>query len=454
MPPKPNPTPTITRFAPSPTGYLHMGGARTALFNHLFTKQNGGKAILRIEDTDKQRSTKEYETSIIESLKWLGLQYDETVKQSDREVIYKGYLKRLIDEGKAYISKETPVEPNDRTEVIRFKNPNKKVTFSDLIRGEVEFDTTELKDFVIAKSMEEPLYHLAVVVDDFEMGITHVIRGEDHISNTPRQILIQEAIGAPRPIYAHLPIILATDKSKLSKRKHGESVSVDFYRRKGYLPEAVINFLALLGWNPGNDQEIFSIDELIKIFDMSKVQKSGAVFNVEKLDWLNKQYIAKLSDADFADHSKAFIPEWLATSSPTFKRLLPLLREKISTFSEISDLFSGEGELRFVHDIADYPAGLLLWKKEPDAAKAREHLTKVKELLTAIQDKVAGQFTSEAIKGAIWPYAEANGKGNVLWPLRVALTGQEKSPDPFVSASILGKKETVIRIDSAMKKLT
>ena len=299
MPPKTNSTPIITRFAPSPTGYLHMGGARTALFNHLFTKQNGGKTILRIEDTDKQRSTKEYETSIIESLKWLGLQYDETVKQSDREVVYKGYLKRLIDEGKAYISKETPVEPGDRTEVIRFKNPNKKVTFYDLIRGEVEFDTTELKDFVIAKSMEEPLYNLAVVVDDFEMGITHVIRGEDHISNTPRQILIQEAIGAPRPVYAHLPIILATDKSKLSKRKHGESVSVDFYRRKGYLPEAVINFLVLLGWNPGNNQEIFSIDELIKTFDMSKVQKSGAVFNVEKLNWLNKQYIAKLSDADF-----------------------------------------------------------------------------------------------------------------------------------------------------------
>jgi glutamyl-tRNA synthetase len=341
-----------------------------------------------------------------------------------------------------------------RAEVIRFKNPNKKVAFFDLIRGEVELDTTELKDFVIAKSMEEPLYHLAVVVDDFEMGITHVIRGEDHISNTPRQILIQEAIGAPRPIYAHLPIILATDKSKLSKRKHGESVSVDFYRRKGYLPEAVINFLALLGWNPGNDQEIFSIDELIKAFDMSKVQKSGAVFNVEKLNWLNKQYIAKLSDADFADHSKAFIPEWLATSSPTFKRLLPLLREKISTFGEISDLFSGEGELRFVHDIADYPAGLLLWKKEPDAVKAREHLIKVKELLAAIQDEAAAsQFTAEAVKTALWPYAEANGKGNVLWPLRVALTGQERSPDPFVSAAILGKNESLKRIDTAISVL-
>jgi len=476
MPPKPNPTPIITRFAPSPTGYLHMGGARTALFNHLFTKQNGGKAILRIEDTDKQRSTKEYETSIIESLKWLGLQYDETVKQSDREVVYKGYLNRLIDEGKAYVSKEDLAaaeaagdrKADMRAEVIRFKNPNKKVAFFDLIRGEVELDTTELKDFVIAKSMEEPLYHLAVVVDDFEMGITHVIRGEDHISNTPRQILIQEAIGAPRPIYAHLPIILATDKSKLSKRKHGESVSVDFYRRKGYLPEAVINFLALLGWNPGNDQEIFSIDELVKTFNMSKVQKSGAVFNVEKLNWLNKQYIAKLSDADFADHSKAFIPEWLATSSPTFKRLLPLLREKISTFGEIADLFSGKigreagdgrsaGELNFVHAISDYPAEMLLWKKEPDAVKAREHLTKVKDLLTAMSnannEAPAGQFTSETIKSTLWPYAEANGKGDVLWPLRVALTGQEKSPDPFVSASILGKKESIERINEALEKL-
>ncbi len=440
----------ITRFAPSPTGYLHMGGARTALFNHLFTKQLGGKVILRIEDTDKIRSTKEYEASIINSLKWLGLDFDETVKQSDREIVYRGYLKKLIDEGKAYVSKETPVEKDDRAEVIRFKNPNKKVAFTDLIRGDIEFDTTELKDFVIAKSLEEPLYHLAVAVDDFEMGITHVIRGEDHISNTPRQILIQEAIGAPRPIYAHLPIILATDKSKLSKRKHGESVSLDFYRHKGYLPEAAINFLALLGWNPGTDQEVFGMDELTKAFDISKVQKSGAVFNVEKLDWIDRQYISKLSDADFIDHAKVFVPEWMLTSSPSFKRLLPLLREKISSFSDIAILLGREGELYFAHAIADYPADLLLWKKSPDASKAKAHISKTGELLGEIADDA---FTAPNIKNAVWPYAEANGKGDVLWPLRVALTGQEKSPDPFTSAAVLGKKETLARVDAAIKKL-
>ena len=318
--------PIITRFAPSPTGFLHMGGARTALFNHLFTKKLEGKVILRIEDTDKLRSTAEYEASIIDSLKWLDISYNQTFKQSEREEIYKKYLKKLIDEGKAYVSKEIPTEedlpagrhgkenPDFRSEVIRFKNPGKKVSFTDLIRGEITFDTTELKDFVIAKSLEEPLYHLAVVIDDFEMGITHVVRGDDHISNTPRQILIQEAIGAPRPIYAHLPIILATDKSKLSKRKHGEAVSLNFYRDKGYIPEAIINFLALLGWNPGTDQELFTMDELIKTFDISKVQKGGAVFNTEKLDWINRQYIAKMSEEDFILSIKKYLPEWINTT--------------------------------------------------------------------------------------------------------------------------------------------
>jgi glutamyl-tRNA synthetase len=442
--------PIVTRFAPSPTGYLHIGGARTALFNHLFTRQQGGKVILRIEDTDKARSTPEYERSIVNSLKWLDLEFDEAYKQSDREEIYKKYLKKLIDEDKAYVSKETPVEKGDRTEVIRFRNPNKKIQFADLIRGNIEFDTTELKDFVIAKSLEEPLYHLAVTVDDFEMGITHVIRGDDHISNTPRQILIQEAIGAPRPIYAHLPIILAPDKSKLSKRKHGESVSLDFYRQKGYLPQAIINFLALLGWNPGTDREVFDMKELISLFDMTKVQKSGAVFNTEKLGWIDRQYIAKLSDADFMEHSKLFVPEWMMTSSPLFKRLMPVLREKISAFGDIQGLLSREGELGFVNVITGYPAQLLLWKKSPDTAKARIHLVKVRELLSALPE---AEFSPESLKNALWSYAEASGKGDVLWPLRVALTGQEKSPDPFTSASVLGKEEALKRLDTAIAML-
>lgn len=276
-------------MAPSPTGNFHVGGARTALYNFLFARKNNGKFILRIDDTDQERSTKEFDKNILDGLSWLGLPYDELYRQSEREDLYKSYLKKMLNNNSVYISKEEPKE-GEHAEVIRFKNPNKKIVFDDLIRGQIEFDTTDLGDFVVAKSVEEPLYHIASVVDDLEMGITHVIRGEDGISNTPRQILIQEAIGATRPLYAHLPLILAADRSKLSKRKHGESVSLDYYRQKGYLPQAIINYLALLGWNPGTEQEIFTLDELIKVFDFSKVHKGGAMFDEKKLAWVNRKH--------------------------------------------------------------------------------------------------------------------------------------------------------------------
>jgi len=271
----------IVRMAPSPTGKFHVGSARTALYNFLFARKNDGKFILRIEDTDKERSKKEFEDDILEGLEWLGLKYDELYRQSERGEVYKSYVEKMLSQDLVY-------ESDDK--VIRFRNPNKKIKFNDLVRGEIEFDTTELKDFVIARSVDEPLYHLAVVIDDFESGITHVIRGEDHISNTPRQILIQEAIGAPRPLYAHLPLILAQDRSKLSKRKHGESVSLDYYREKGISPAAVINYLALLGWNPGTEQEIFTLEELIKVFDLSRVHKGGAIFDEKKLAWVNRKH--------------------------------------------------------------------------------------------------------------------------------------------------------------------
>src|SRR3989344_4101278 len=219
--------------------------------------------------------------NLFEILEWLGLKYDEFYRQSDRGKIHRTYIEKMLDDGSIY-------EAEDK--IIRFKNPYKKVKFNDLVRGEIEFDTTELKDFIIAKSVDEPLYHLAVVIDDFESNITHVIRGEDHISNTPRQILIQETISAPRPIYAHLPLILAPDRSKLSKRKHGESVSLDYYRNKGYSPEAMINYLALLGWNPGTEQEIFTLPELINVFDFSRVHKGGAIFDEKKLAWMNRKH--------------------------------------------------------------------------------------------------------------------------------------------------------------------
>ncbi|MEY4440711.1 MAG: hypothetical protein RLY49_337, partial [Candidatus Parcubacteria bacterium] len=274
------------RIAPSPTGNLHIGTTRTALFNYLFAKQNGGTFVIRIEDTDKERSKPEFEQNILDGLTWLGLTWDEFYKQSDRTEIYKNYLKKLIDDGFAYESKEEVTEEGQRDSVIRFKNPNKAVTFTDMIRGEITFDTTELGDFVIAKSIEEPLFHLAVVVDDHEMKISHVIRGEDHISNTPRQILIGQAIGATQPTYAHIPLILSKERKKLSKRDGATSLVE--YKNTGYLKDALINFLAFLGWHPEGDVEILSIEELISQFDITRIQKGGAIFDLEKLNWFNK----------------------------------------------------------------------------------------------------------------------------------------------------------------------
>jgi len=436
----------ITRFAPSPTGYFHAGSYRTALFSWIYARQNGGKFLLRIEDTDKERSKKEYEENIIESLKWLGLEYDEFYRQSDRTEIYKKYIKQLIDSGHAFVSDATKEEKG--SSVIRFKNPNKKVIFEDSIRGKIEFDTTELGDFVIAKNENEPLFHLVVVIDDHEMGITNIIRGEDHISNTPRQILIFEAIGAKPPQYAHIPLLLSANRAKLSKRDG--AIPVSEYRSRGYLREAIINYFALLGWHPSDDKEILSIDEIVKGFSLDRVQKSGAAFDEEKMKWFNRQYIQKLSDADFADRSQPFLPEWIVPKSDMFKKLIPVLREKVVILGDISTMLSATGELAFVRQLSDYPKESLLWKKNPDPLKASEHLKKAKEILNTLDSR---QFSAEQIKSAIWPYVEVNGKGDVLWPLRIALTGQDKSPDPFVSAALLGQEESLKRVQIALDKL-
>jgi glutamyl-tRNA synthetase len=435
----------VVRFPPSPTGFFHIGNARTFLFNYLFAKQNNGKIVFRLEDTDKERSKKEYADDIIENLKWLGIQPDfaTTVRQSERSDIYKKYLQKLIDDGKAYVSKEEVAEEGQRAEVIRFKNPNKKIIFNDLIRGNIEFDTTELKDFVIAKSLDEPVYHLAVVVDDFEMGVTHILRGDDGISNTPRQILIQEAIGAPRPIYAHLPMMLAPDKTKLSKRKHGEQVSVSYYREKGYLPEAVINFLALIGWNPGTDQEIWSMEELIKTFDITKVQKSGAVFNIEKLDWLNREYILKSpSEEQFLifdlEFSKTKWKKSVKAKDKIFmEKLLKIFTDRIHRWGEVREEIES-GEFDYLFQKPELDENKILWKGE-SKEEAKKHLEKISEILDD--------------KNKIMLYAEEVGKGNVLWPLRYALSGREKSPDPFTLIDTLGAQESKNRIENAIKAL-
>ncbi len=347
----------VVRFPPSPTGPFHIGNARTFLFNYIFAKQNKGKIAFRFEDTDKERSKDEYAKDIIENLKWLKIEPDfgYEIKQSDRKDLYKKYILKMIKEGKAYISKEEVKEEGQRDEVIRFKNPNKRIVFEDLIRGKIEFDTTELGDFVIAKSLIEPIYHLAVVIDDFEMGITHILRGEDGISNTPRQILIQEAIGAKRPIYAHLPLMIDIEKTKLSKRKHGEKVSMTYYRKAGYLPEAMINFLALVGWNPGTNEEFWDLKKLIDKFDIKKVQKKSGVFNLEKLNWLNREYILKTEEKIKLEKLKEEISKtrfkkyFKMQDSKFLEKLLAIFLDRIHRWGEISELIeSGEFDYLFL----------------------------------------------------------------------------------------------------------
>ncbi|MCK5060139.1 MAG: glutamate--tRNA ligase [Candidatus Pacebacteria bacterium] len=439
----------VTRFAPSPTGFLSLGNYRTALFNFLYAKQHNGKFILRIEDTDKERNKKEYERDIIESFEWLSLPFNEFYRQSERTDIYKTYLQKLVDEDKAYISKEE--KEGGRSEVIRFRNQGSTVVFNDIIRGEISFDTKELGDFVIAKSMEEPVFHFSVVVDDFEMGITHIIRGEDHISNTPRHILIQEAIGAPRPQYAHLPLILASDRSKLSKRNG--AISIKESRERGYTPEAIINYLALLGWNPGTEQEIFSIESLIQQFSLEKIQKGGAVFNEEKLNWTNKEYIRalpkeKLMNAIEERMSKT--GKFTGISRESLILLTPLITERIEKFEDITDM-AEKGELDWFFEEPQYifPESLV-WKKGSSRDEAKKHLQALSEILSTLSLE---EFTVEKIESIILPYADKEGKGNVLWPMRFALSGKEKSPDPFTLACVLGKEKTLTRLKKAANRL-
>ena len=450
----------ITRFPPSPTGKLQLGNARTALFNYLFAKKHGGLFYFRLEDTDPERSKEEFESDMTESLAWLGIKHDnkEVWRQTDRIEVYRGHLKKLVDIGHAYVSKESELsaeavpdfkspkrkEGEKRDEVIRFKNPNKVITFTDLIRGEIKFDTTELGDFVIAKSMEEPLYHFGVIVDDAEMGVTHVIRGEDGISNTPRQILMQEALGFARPIYAHLPLILAPDRTKLSKR-HG-AIPVSEYRARGYLPEAVVNYLALLGWNPGTEQELFSMQELIEAFDLTKVQKGGAVFNEEKMRWFNKEYLKKAGTDEFRKH----IPKQLLVekSELQIQAIAEMLLDRVSVFSDIEKEVAA-GEFDYLMKEPSYPKELLRWKKATSEPKS--HLEQTATLLEALPD---ASFTKSGVKEALITYAEKEGKGNVLWPLRVALSGKEQSPDPFTLTVTLGKETTLQRLQQALRLLS
>jgi glutamyl-tRNA synthetase len=427
----------VTRIAPSPTGEMHIGTVRTALFNYLFAKQHGGTYFVRIEDTDKARNKPEWVDAIWRDFSWCGLEPDAKYVQSANLERHKELLKKLVQEDKAYISREPKKDdPSQEVEVVRLRNPGAIITFTDLIRGEVTFDTTEHGDFVIARSIEDPLYHFAVVADDGDAGVTHVLRAEEHISNTPRQILILEALGFKRPIYAHFPLILAPDRTKLSKRKH--AASVEQYRAQGFIPEAMLNYLALLGWNPGGEQELFSLDELLKLFTFERMHKAGAIFDIEKFKWFNYEHLKRLSDEEYSKRLEDF-------SKQEFdERLVPLIKERAQTLAEAAELLK---EYDFITGVSYEPA-LLLNNGKIAKEDASKHLQAVQELLTGVASE---EFTAARVKDAVFPYADKEGRGAVLWPLRVALSGREKSPDPFTIASLIGKEETLARIAQALK---
>ena len=457
------------RFAPSPTGSLHIGAARSALFNWLYAKSEGGHFILRIEDTDRERSTPESEADILDGLSWLGLTWDELYRQSDRIGIYREYLKKLVDDGKAYYcfcSKEDleaerqsmavnglPQKYSGRCRslskeevgrkleagadhVIRFRVPEKEVVFRDIIRGSVKFDATLMGDIIIAKNLEEPLYNFANVVDDLLMDITHVIRGEGHLSNTPKQILLAEALGVESPQFAHLPLVLNPDRTKMSKRM--SDVALHDYRDKGYLPEAVVNFMAFLGWHPKEDKDVMSADELIKEFDLKRVQKAGAVFNIEKLDWLNGHYLSKLDTNIIVEAAKPFVPEsWQLTPE-----IVATVKSRIKKLSELPDL------VRFYFELPNYDADLLRWKDI-----SLEQVALNLESVLAVLDKTENaDYKHDVLEKRLAPLAPEGSRGELFWPLRVALSGSKTSPGPFEIMEALGKEESLKRVTAAIAK--
>ena len=482
--------PVRVRMAPSPTGPLHVGGARTALFNWLFARKHGGAFILRIEDTDKERSEKKYEHEILEGFSWLGLDWDEgplangnrlpgmdtkgeygPYRQSERTEIYKKYLEQLFQTGDVYYCYCTKDEleaqraaalaqgqapkysghcrnltapPEGRKpEVIRFKVPETTVEFKDLIRGKVSFDSALFGDVVIAKDMETPLYNFAVVVDDELMRISHVIRGEEHLSNTPKQILMQRALGFREPVYAHIPLILNADRSKMSKR-FGDTALLQ-YRDRGYLPEALLNFLALLGWHPSDDREMLSAKTLIQEFDLKRVQQAGAVFNQDKLDWLNREHLKTMSDQAIARLLVPFLErEKLPGDEAFLKKIAGVERGRASTLADFIELG------RFFFALPEYEPALLVWK-ESSAEEARAALHAVQAVLADIDPR---NFGREFLPNAVASVVGEKKRGVTLWPLRVALSGAKASPDPIEIMEVLGKEESLSRIARAIKNLS
>ncbi len=451
----------ITRFAPSPTGVLHFGSVRTAVFNYLFARANGGKFILRIEDTDLERSKKEFEESILEDMKWLGLEYDEVYRQSDRFDIYREYAQKLIDQGKAYYctcSKEEIIERNkkrginstrydghcrgntskpDKPAPIRFNTGDPEiVSFIDEIRGEISVKGDQIDDFIIMKSDGSPTYNFAVVIDDYLMGMTHIIRGEDHITNTVKQILIYEALGWKPPRFAHLPLIVEQGGRPLSKRLG--SMSVKRYRDEGYLPDALLNYTARLGWSYGNE-EIFTKEQLIKYFDLSKVSKSASAFDEQKLLWVNQRHI-KLHDIGkilvwFRQFVESAGLKWYQKfdDEKWLREAVEIIRQRARTLKEVYN------ELVMMVERPEIPDDLYDKLVKP-------HIEMVKKAIEEVEKFEGNDFRN--LEGQFRKISDEAGKKFVklAQAVRVLLTGSKISPSIFDVMNLIGKDETLARI--------
>lgn len=465
----------ITRFAPSPTGKLHIGGARTALYAYLWAKKNHGTFLLRIEDTDQARYQADAEASIIEGLRWLGLQWDgEIIHQSNRTAEYKKHADQLVAEKKAYYCfcspdvletmrqiqrkkgraprydkrclRLAPEEIALRLEkklprVIRLNIPEEgTVVLDDLVRGHIEFKTAELDDQVLLKSDGFPTYHLANVVDDHLAGVTDVIRGEEWIPSTPKHLLLYQAFGWQPPRFAHLSLFLNKGGGKLSKREGAQSLLE--YRTTGYLPAAVINFIAFLGWNPKTEQEIFSLEELVAVFDLHQVHTANPIFDTDKLDWYNGEYIKRMPLKNLVELCLPYLPA--DVNKAYAEQVIALEQARLKHIADITDYT----DFFFTNEL-HYETELLLWKKNT-AAETGRYLTEVLAELENITD-----WSQKNLEHTILPWIKQHGYGNgdVLWPLRVALTGQRASPSPFEVAAVLGQKRSCQRVQTAIERL-
>lgn len=479
---------TVTRFAPSPTGFVHVGSIRTALYAWLWARKNNGSFILRIEDTDKNREVDGSIDNIMSSMRWLGLDWDEGPEvdgpnapylQSQRLSKYREYAQVLIDKGYAYPDPYTTEELEafrlkaesekrpflyrehrpetfetwDGTKPLRFKTPViKRYEWVDAVYGNLSAGEEALDDFILIKSDGYPTYNFAHIVDDIEMSVSHVMRGQEFISSTPKFLSLYEALGLPTPIFATLPPIMAPDgKKKLGKRDGAKDVLE--YRNEGILPDAMINFLAFLGWNPGDDREVLSRKELIDAFEISRIQHSGAQFNEEKLLWINRQYLNKMSYEDQEEYILNFISNDIKSlphfSSEMLHKIVPLVIERISSGIDI-EMMCVNGDMDYFFKLPKLHVDLLNKEIKNDVSTIT-NLEKVIELLSTLSES---DWNKENIKNILWDYATSVGRGSVLWPMRYALSGCEKSPDPFTLAELFEKEGTIMRLNSALELLS